>query len=213
MTYDIISTGSKGNAVVINERILIDCGVPFKVLQKYERTLSTVLLTHIHGDHFKCTTLSRLARSRTTLRFVCGKHLVEPLIRCGIKENNIDVVDSDHRYMYYHVTIEPVDLVHDVPNMGYKLYLPSGEKVFYATDTAHLNGIEAKGFDLYLVEANYVTDEIDKRIDEKKANAEFSYERRAKRYHLSKELADDFIYKNIASNGSYVYLHSHRDEI
>ena len=30
--YNIIATGSKGNAVVIEHEILIDCGVPFKAL-------------------------------------------------------------------------------------------------------------------------------------------------------------------------------------
>ena len=38
MTYNIISTGSKGNAVVINGRILIDCGVPFKALEPVIKT-------------------------------------------------------------------------------------------------------------------------------------------------------------------------------
>ena len=35
MTYNIISTGSKGNAVIINNEILIDCGVPFKDIKPY----------------------------------------------------------------------------------------------------------------------------------------------------------------------------------
>lgn len=52
MTYNIISTGSKGNAVVINGRILIDCGVPFKALEPVKKDLRLVLLTHIHSDHF-----------------------------------------------------------------------------------------------------------------------------------------------------------------
>ena len=39
MTYNIISTGSKGNAVVINGRILIDCGVPFKALEPVKKDL------------------------------------------------------------------------------------------------------------------------------------------------------------------------------
>ena len=37
--YEIISTGSKGNAVVLNQFILIDCGVPFKALRDYYRDL------------------------------------------------------------------------------------------------------------------------------------------------------------------------------
>ena len=47
--YNIIATGSKGNAVVIDQKILIDCGVSFKALSKVYRALKLVLLTHIHG--------------------------------------------------------------------------------------------------------------------------------------------------------------------
>ena len=35
MTYNIVATGSRGNAVVINERILIDCGVPYYKLEPH----------------------------------------------------------------------------------------------------------------------------------------------------------------------------------
>ena len=51
MTYDILATGSSGNAVVINGEILIDCGVPMKKLREsgYIKSLNLVLLTHAHG--------------------------------------------------------------------------------------------------------------------------------------------------------------------
>ena len=41
--YNIIATGSKGNAVVIDQKILIDCGVSFKALSKVYRALKLVL--------------------------------------------------------------------------------------------------------------------------------------------------------------------------
>lgn len=46
MEYKIISTGSKGNAVVVDGCILIDCGVPFRRLESVYRDLDAVLLTH-----------------------------------------------------------------------------------------------------------------------------------------------------------------------
>ncbi len=49
MEYEIISTGSQGNAVVLNKNILIDIGVSFKALKNVYRNLSLVLLTHIHS--------------------------------------------------------------------------------------------------------------------------------------------------------------------
>lgn len=49
MTYEIIETGSTGNAVVINENIMIDCGVSWKKIQPHAKKLKLVLLTHKHS--------------------------------------------------------------------------------------------------------------------------------------------------------------------
>ena len=71
MKYNIISTGSIGNAVVINNNILIDCGVSFAKLKDFYKSFQLVLLTHIHTDHFNKTKIKKLAEERPTLRFGC----------------------------------------------------------------------------------------------------------------------------------------------
>ena len=38
----VISTGSKGNAVLLNDEILIDCGVPFRELEPWNLRLMPV---------------------------------------------------------------------------------------------------------------------------------------------------------------------------
>lgn len=209
--YHIVSTGSKGNAVVINDILLIDCGVPFKALEPFYRTLKLVLLTHIHGDHFNRTAIRRLAQERPTLRFGCGRWLVEPLLSLGVSASNVDVLDFGVMYGYGLFNVIPVPLVHDVPNCGYKIHFPAG-KLFYATDTNSLNGITARNYDLYMIEANFEEDVIREKIAAKKAAGEYAYERRVLRTHLSKEKADDFIYRNIGPNSKYVYLHCHANE-
>ena len=69
MEYKIISTGSKGNAVVVDGRILIDCGVPFRRLESVYRDLDAVLLTHIHSDHFQPKTLARVGWPQSARHF------------------------------------------------------------------------------------------------------------------------------------------------
>ena len=64
----VISTGSKGNAVLLNDEILIDCGVPFRELEPYCKGLRLVLLTHVHGDHFNPETIKRLRCAGASLR-------------------------------------------------------------------------------------------------------------------------------------------------
>ena len=209
MHYNIISTGSKGNAVVLNDIILIDCGVSFRALKEIYKDLKIVLLTHIHSDHFNRTTLRLLSEARPTLRFACCEWLVTPLIETGITKRNIAVLEIGKIYDYKAFKVSPVKLYHDVPNCGYRLFFGK-EKAFYATDTSTLAGITAKDYDLYLVEANHEEEEINKRISEKKANGEFVYEIRATRNHLSKEQCDAWVYENIGS-GEYVYLHQHQE--
>ena len=211
MRYNIISTGSKGNAVVINESIMIDAGVPFRKLSEVYRGIKLVLLTHIHGDHFNKTTIKKLAYERPTLRWACGEWLVPHLIETGVQKKNIDVMEPDKLYNYGAFQISPVMLTHNVPNCGYRIFAED-KKLFYATDTGNLNGIEAKGYDLYMVEANHEIDEILERIKQKLHDGTYAYEMDAINNHLSKEKADEFIYSNIGSNGVYVYMHQHESK-
>lgn len=211
MTYKIISTGSQGNAVVLNEIILVDCGVPFKALQQHYKVLKLVLLTHTHSDHLNRTTVKTLARERPTLRFACGPWLAKEIVDCGVQKQNIDVLDFGIIYNYGICNVIQFPLTHDVPNCGYKVHFPNG-KVIYATDTNNLNGVTARDYDLYLIEANYGEEEIEERISEKKVSGEYAYEKRVLRTHLSKEKCDDFIYRYIGRKGKYVYMHCHRED-
>lgn len=210
--YKIISTGSCGNAVVVNKSILIDCGVNFKALQPYYKDFKLVLLTHIHSDHFHKTAIRMLAQERPTLRFACGKWLAQAIVECGVAKENIDVLDFGIMYNYGICNIIQFPLVHNVPNCGYKIHFPIG-KVIYATDTNNLNGITARDYDLYLIEANYEDAEIQEKIKAKQENGEYAYELQVIRNHLSKAKCDDFIYRNIGRSGEYVYMHCHREEL
>lgn len=209
--YNIISTGSQGNAVIVNDFVLIDCGVPFKDLKPYYKGLKIVLLTHIHGDHFNKTTIKTLARERPTLRFACGRWLVEAVVNCGVSKKNIDILEFDTMYGYGLCNIIPVPLVHNVPNCGWKIHFAEGGKMIYCTDTNNLNGIVAKNYDLYMIEANYEDDLIQEKIRQKKENGEYAYECQVIKNHLSKAKCDDFIYKNIGPNGTYIYMHLHQE--
>lgn len=215
MDYKIISTGSQGNAVLIQNSILIDCGVPFSRLTDDYRSLKLVLLTHIHGDHFNPATLRRLARERPALRFACCTWLCAPLVDAGVKANQIDAIRTDHWYNYKGLCrIKAQETKHDVQNCCWHIELQQHpmERLFYATDTNNLNGIKAKCYNLYLVEANYEEADIQYRIAEKKINGEFVYEKRVMREHLSKEKADDWLYSNMAANSEYVYMHCHQEK-
>lgn len=206
MTYDILQTGSKGNAMVINNQILIDCGVPFKKLNLYYKNIALVLLTHQHCDHFNKSTIKRLAKERPTLRFACGKFLVSFLQECGVR--NIDILENDHTYGYGICTVTPVRLVHNVECFGYKIIL-GDEKIFYATDTNSLEHISASNFDYYFVEANYEDEEIMERIAEKEVQGMYAYEHDVLNNHLSKAKCDAWLEINKGDHSKITFMHKH----
>lgn len=211
MNYNIIATGSDGNAVVINGYMLIDCGVSFKALTFVKKQLKIVLLTHIHSDHFNPATIRRLATERPTLRFACCDWLLPVLIGCGVQKKNIDLLKVGKIYNYGAFKLSPIKLYHDVDNCGWRIFVGS-EKAIYITDTTTVQGITAKDYDLYLIEANYSEPEIQERIKAKEVLGQYIYEYRVLRTHLSKEECDQWLLENIGENSEYVYIHQHKED-
>ena len=202
----VISSGSEGNAVIYDKSIMVDCGVTLKALQEVKRSLKIVLLTHKHGDHLKLRTLQRLQAERPTLRVACGNFLLEEL-PC-IK--NIDVLQVGKIYDYGAFKVSPVKLYHDVPNFGWRIFLPNGQKIFHATDTAHLEGITAKGYDLYAIEHNYCEEYIQQAIEEAQAKGEYTHAYGNINTHLSIQQARAFIEANRKESSEVLELHKSR---
>ena len=202
----VISSGSEGNAVIYNNAIMVDCGVSLKALQEVKRSLKIALLTHKHGDHLKIRTLQRLQAERPTLRVACGDFLLEEL-PC-IK--NIDVLQVGKIYDYGAFKVSPVKLYHDVPNFGWRIFLPNGQKIFHATDTVHLEGITAKGYDLYAIEHNYCEEYLQQAIEEARANGEYTHAYGNINTHLSIQQARAFIEANRKESSEVLELHKSR---
>ncbi len=200
--YRVISTGSKGNAVIYNDNILVDCGVSFAKLKQHIAKLQIVLLTHVHGDHLNITTLKRLQSERPTLRVGCCVWL-SPMLS---ELNNIDVYDIGKTYNYGTLKVSPVKLYHDVENCGYRLFV-GDYKIFHATDTAHLQGITAKGYDLYAVEANYDEEKAERALKIAEKTGEFCHARGSIETHLSTRQAWDFIQANKKETSEILELH------
>ena len=148
---------------------------------------------------------------RPTLRFACCQWLVPELMAIGVSPRNIDVLKIGRIYDYGVLKVSPVKLYHDVPNCGYRLFF-GDKKAIYATDTAHLNGITAKGYELYLIEANYDEDDLEERIVAKTAAGQYCYELKVAERHLSHEQASEFLMQNMGNNSEYVFLHQHKSK-
>lgn len=205
MNYKIINTGSDGNCTIIDEEIMIDCGVSYTKLAPYINKVKLIILTHIHCDHFNKMTIRRIAKERPTLRFGCCEWLLQDLINCEVDLGNIDLYTIGKKYDYGDFQLIPIKLYHDVKQCGYRVF-KGGEKLIYATDTYTLDGIKAIEYDYYLIEGNY-QDEA-----ELKSRAKDSYyESRVKRTHLSKEYATNWLLDNMGINSVYEWMHEHKE--
>lgn len=213
MTHDILASGSSGNCVIINREIAIDMGIPMKKLREsgYIKSLKLVLLTHAHGDHFNRATVRALHKERPALRFGCCEWMVPHLLEAGVEKRVIDVYRFEHTYRYgdFQLSVEPT--IHDVPNCCYHINA-YGELIFYATDCFTLDGIEAKDYCIYMLEANHTRAEIEARIAEKQARGEFAYETRAAQNHLSQEQALEWLARNAGPQSRYIFLHQHQSK-
>ena len=221
MKIDVIRTGSKGNATIIDNKLLIDCGVPFKLLK--DKKFNVVLLTHEHSDHFNKRTIKKLAEARPLLRWAAPVHLAGPLSCCGVPIKNIDVTKEGPAYSYKmngsYYALRIFALAHDVPNVGWRIQKIGPDRknktLLYITDTGSVDDLDDaelfNGLDYYLIEANYDVDEINRIIEEKQANGVFCYETRVKQTHLSRQQAEAFIARVAGEHSKYMFMHQHED--
>ncbi len=203
MVYKVIGTGSKGNAILYHDSILVDCGVPFNKVRDDLYSIQIILLTHQHGDHINLSTIKKLMFERPSLRIGCCEWML-PFLE-GIRD--VDVYKPNVRYDYGSFSLMPFKLFHDVPNCGYRIF-KDDHKIFHATDTSHLEGISAPNYDLYAVECNYDEDMATASIIDKSANGDYSHERGSFNSHLSEGQARDFIDDNRKISSDVLKLHA-----
>jgi L-ascorbate metabolism protein UlaG (beta-lactamase superfamily) len=206
----IIGSSSQGNSVLYNN-VLVDCGVPFAKLKPYLNVIDFVLLTHIHKDHFNKKSLVSLAVAKPNIQFVCCDWLEKDLMNLGIL--NIRVIKTEQIGLEAfqlqfkpHILISPFLLYHDVENCGWRISFDKF-KIFHATDTVTLDGIEARGYDCYAIEFNYDEETIHDLIELKKEQGLYSYEEGAINSHLSFQQATRFIKENATKEYILLKLH------
>lgn len=120
-------------------------------------------------------------------------------------------MDLDKWYDLGIIKIKLEFLQHDVPNCLIKWEYKC-KKGIYAVDTANLDNVIAKNYDMYFIEANYSEEELEQRKEQKLLNNEFEIETRIKNSHLSIEQCNDFLLKNMGENSQYCWIHQHKEK-
>jgi len=201
LDYNVIATGSTGNAVRI-ESIMIDCGIAFNKMRDDLYKVDTLLITHSHSDHIKPSTLEKIRKEFPAITVYANADVAYQF--------DVDVVlGSTPIKLRRRRTVIPFPGVHDVPVTGYVIQMKK-LNILYMTDTAKVNPPEGLVFDYLFLESNF---------DERKLKQEAKAYRRggydpylSVTRHLSTQKCKEFYYLNRRNEESkLIELHqSHR---
>lgn len=214
MKYNILATGSKGNATIVNDFILLDCGISYRDLKPYLYKIKAIFISHKHTDHLLPATIKQIAFNYPTIKYLCYKYdsdLIKILLKYGVRQSNIFTLDLYKNYtLSSHLSVRLHRLYHDVLNVAIEINY-KGERLVYATDTASLEGIEGRDFDYYLIEANYKDEqELERLIQQDYDNGlEYSHYERVRKTHLSEEKAIEFLRVNMKDTSKFEFMHKH----
>lgn len=213
--YKILKSGSDGNAILYNNRtLLVDIGVPYKVIEPYKENIQYVFISHIHGDHFNKSTVKRLSNEKPLIKFLVGDYLKQDLLDLGIMAHQITIIKADRVYrLFKDFEIKPITLYHNVDNMGLKMKY-EGLKVLHATDTFTLEHIDAINYDYYMCEANFDEEKVKEIQDRHYENGTYDYTLNSVENHHSIQDLDKWLGKNNENGkGVLVRLHQSKDNL
>lgn len=206
MKYNIIGSSSKGNAIIVEDKILLDCGVTYIKLKSYLKDIKLIFISHVHKDHLLPPTIKKISYNYPTIKFLTGSvEVVKKLKELNVPSKNVIYIPNHFWYDIGIAKIKLEKLEHDTPNYAL-LFEYKGKKCAYIVDTASVENIEAKNYDLYLIESNYKRDILEEHL----LNCEEEdriYLERVPLTHLAYEAANDFLINNMGNNSSFEYIH------
>lgn len=163
MIFTPLASSSHGNAYLLEDgasRILIECGVPYRRLQKLlgfsTSKLDGCLLSHEHKDHARC----HLELLKDGVPVYASEGTAEAL-ECKLL-SRLPYTETEDGYQELAVggfDVLPFPTFHDAAEpVGYLVRSRAdGEKLMFATDTVNL-GYRFKGLNLVALECNYSED-------------------------------------------------------
>lgn len=201
MKIKILATGSKANAYIIKDgpkSILIDCGLPFKELQKRANfglsSLDLCLISHEHLDH--CRAALDLSKTGLPLLMSRGTYKAH-----AVKNLNYVKAESEKEIEIKGWRILPFAIQHDAAEpLGFLIQCPGGAKICYATDTYYI-AYQFPGVTHWMIECNY-----SQRLLEENQELHGSVKRRIVSSHFELENVKSFFKAQDLSATEEIYL-------
>lgn len=210
MKIEVLGTGSSGNCykVEIGEAtLLLECGLPFKVIQKKLNfkvsEIDACLVTHEHMDHAKA--VKDLMKSGVDCYMTKGTAKA-----LGVSGHRLKAFDTwgECKYKTTYVKdlfIQPFEAVHDVaePVSFYIGTKDEKESLVFVTDSAYLK-YKIPDCDCLMIECNYVKSVLDKQVEDGKLN--INLRNRIVKNHLSLETLVEALKVADLSRCKQIYL-------
>ena len=210
MKIQVLGTGSSGNCYKVEigtATLLLECGLPFKVIQKKLNfkvsEIDACLVTHEHMDHAKA--VKDLMKAGVDCYMTKGT--AEAL---GVSGHRLKAFDTwgECKYKTTYVKdlfIQSFEAVHDVaePASFYIGTKDEKESLVFVTDSAYLK-YKIPDCDCLMIECNYVKSVLDKQVEDGKLNT--NLRNRIVKNHLSLETLVEALKVANLSRCKQIYL-------
>lgn len=194
MDIEVLGSGSSGNCYKVSDgesTLLLECGLPYKVIQKKMKfqmhNLDACLVTHEHMDHAKAC--KDMLKNGIDLYMTNGTSQA-----LGLKSHRLhkfNGIKKDGLISYKAKDIKTFrvlafETVHDVkePVGFYIKSFKTRESLVFITDTAYMK-YKIPDCDYLMIECNYVKDRLDYNLEQGFINT--SLRNRIVKNHLSLE--------------------------
>ncbi len=189
MKIKVLGSSSKGNCYIIGndtDAILLECGLPFKEIQKgldfKLQHVKACVVSHEHGDHFK----AHKDILQCGIPLYCSKGTAESK---ELTQERYETIQHGSIRTIHNWTVRAFLVDHDAAEpLGFIVEHPDAGKILFVTDTYILRYDLSKwNFDCIMIEANYCEEIADEMRQSKKGNA--YVEKRRLKQHMSFQTA------------------------
>ena len=185
MEYKVVSSGSKGNCVIIGEDVMVDCGVPISHIKDDLYKVKYLIVTHIHTDHLRAKTMIAIQKQFPRIQIIGNYEVAQSTDVTHIANAGYPVETKDYTFF-------PFPCVHDVLVYGYTWEYKK-KKIIYATDTSTLEFAPDGPYDFLFLESNH----DEKKLEEIRKHINKGYDPyESGKRHLSTQQCKAFYYMN-----------------
>ena len=199
-----LASGSSGNCYRVtdgNTPLLLECGIPFKEIQKNLKfrvsEIAGCLVSHEHQDH--CKAVRDLMKGGIDCYMSQGT--AEAL---GISGHRLHVVKAKQQFRLGSWTVLPFKTQHDAQEpLGFLMANQDGDKLLYATDTYYIR-YKFHNLTHIMIECNYSIDIL--RFNVEAGIIDLAQKNRIIQSHFSLENVKEFLKANDLSRIHEIWL-------